>query len=110
MQPNSLKALARAVLQRNDQRNKDATGQKKLCNFPEGKQPLELQAPTTIEQAIETLDDMGDWTGIIERAETCHPDLLASAKQATKEVDRRLTDETIRHYFTAWGNLFRKYH
>ena len=33
MKPNSLKALAKAVLQRNIQHNKNATGQKKACNI-----------------------------------------------------------------------------
>lgn len=42
MQPNSLKALAQAVLERNQQCNQDATTTKKPCNSTTEKAPLQL--------------------------------------------------------------------
>lgn len=104
MQQNSLKALSEAVLQRNSQRNRNATQHKKPCNFEVQNRPEKLHTPTTIKQAIEELNRLGNWQQISSLAAELCPSLLDAAKQASRDIDNHIIG--IDQYYQAWLAVF----
>jgi hypothetical protein len=112
MQQSSLKALAGAVLQRNKQRNSNATGQEKPRNkHPENQTCLlRVVAPLfrykTVDEAHDALDRLGDWTGVVERVGSQHSPLMDAARQASREADHNPRPAAFWEYYRTWRIVY----
>ena len=114
METTGFKALSERILRGNQQGNHEETG-----SFPRGKQeetnsesfPVSRHrvgnqetTPTTIDQAIEQLNSLGNWTQVMEWAPTLCNDLLEEAQEATRRLDGNPAE--IQQYYRAWCELF----